>query len=166
MVGRDFARKGGDVLLRAFALVRREISGAELVLIGSDMPSPPPGVRTLGYLSKKNPAHVALIEETYRDAGIYVLPSLYEPFGISLLEAMAHSLPCIAANHCAMPEIVSHGETGLVVKPGDADSLAAAMLELARDPARAIAFGAAGRERLLAHYTWDAVADQIKQAIR
>lgn len=166
MVGRDFARKGGEVLLRAFAKVRGEIPAAELVLIGPDMPAPPPGVRSLGFLSKKNPAHVALIEETYRNAGVYVLPSLYEPFGISLLEAMAHSLPCIAANHCAMPEIVRHGESGLVVKPGDSDSLAAAMLDLARDPARAIAYGAAGRERLLARYTWDAVASQIKQAIR
>ena len=78
---------------------------------------------------------------------------------------MSHSLPCIAANHCAMPEIVRHGETGLVVTPGDSDALAAAMLELAQQPAKAIAFGAAGRKRLLDRYTWDAVAAQIKQAV-
>ena len=165
MVGRDFVRKGGEILMRAFTDVRRKIPTAELVLIGPQISSPPPGVRCLGYLSKKNPAHVELIETTYREAGIYVLPSLYEPFGISLLEAMSHSLPCIAANHCAMPEIVRHGETGLVVTPGDSDALAAAMLELAQQPAKAIAFGAAGRKRLLDRYTWDAVAAQIKQAV-
>jgi glycosyltransferase involved in cell wall biosynthesis len=165
MVGRDFVRKGGEILMRAFADVRRKLPAAELVLIGPQISSPPPGVRCLGYLSKKNPAHVELIETTYREAGIYVLPSLYEPFGISLLEAMAHSLPCIAANHCAMPEIVRHGETGLVVTPGDPDSLATAMLELAQQPAKAISYGAAGRKRLLERYTWDAVAAQIKQAV-
>ena len=165
MVGKDFVRKGGEVLLKAFAIVRKAVPAAELVLIGPTMGSPPPGVRCLGFLSKKNPQDVQAIENAYLQAGIYVLPSLYEPFGISLLEAMSYSLPCVVANHCAMPEIVGHNESGLVVKPGDADALAAAMLELARDPARALSYGAAGRRRLLQRYTWDAVAAKIKSVV-
>ena len=121
-------------------------------------------MRCLGFLSKKDPEQLARLQSAYRDAGIYVLPSLYEPFGISLLEAMAYSLPCIAADHCAMPEIVGHRETGLVAKPGDADSLAEAMIELARSPAEALAMGAAGRQKLVRRFTWDAVAQRIREA--
>lgn len=165
MVGKDFERKGGPLLLRAFAIVRRSVPDAELVLIGPQLATVPEGVRCLGYLSKANPQHLQLLQETYAQAGIYVLPSLYEPFGISLLEGMAHSLPCIAANHCAMPEIVSHGHTGLVVEPGSEESLAQAMLTLAQSPAMAREFGEAGRQRLLAHYTWDAVATKIGQVV-
>jgi glycosyltransferase involved in cell wall biosynthesis len=163
MVGKDFERKGGPILLEAFARVRAAIPAAELILIGPSLASPPDGVTCLGYLSKANPEHLALLKKTYTRAGIYVLPSLYEPFGISLLEAMANSLPCIAANHCAMPEIVGHRETGLIVAPGDAADLARAMIELASSPAMACEFGAAGRAKLIKTYTWDAVANQIKQ---
>ena len=109
---------------------------------------------------------MAILKATFASAGIYVLPSLYEPFGISLLEAMANSLPCIAANHCAMPEIVEHRVTGLIVRPGDAAHLAEAMTELALSADTAQAFGAAGRARLIERYTWDAVAARIGQVVR
>jgi glycosyltransferase involved in cell wall biosynthesis len=165
MVGKDFRRKGGPLLLEAFSQVRRNIPDAELILIGPQLSSPPDGVRCLGFLSKSNPQDLQLLRRTYAEAGIYVLPSLYEPFGISLLEGMANELPCIAANHCAMPEIVNHGHTGLVVEPGSAQSLADAMLQLARSPDMARQFGQAGRRRLLDHYTWDAVAARIGQVV-
>jgi glycosyltransferase involved in cell wall biosynthesis len=165
MVGKDFERKGGRVLLEAFRTVRRAVPSAELVLIGPNLPDAPHGVRCLGYLSKKNPAELALIEDAYRRASVYVLPSLYEPFGISLLEAMAHGLPCIVARHCAMPEIVRHSESGLTVAPGDPETLAEAMIALAQSPATASQFGAAGRRRLVEHYTWPAVARSIKEIV-
>lgn len=163
MVGKDLARKGGAVLFEAFRKVRKVVPDAELVLIGPEIADPPDGVRCLGFLSKKNPADVSLLDQTYRAAGIYVLPSLYEPFGISLLEAMAYSLPCIVADHCAMPEIVRNGQTGLVTTPGDPDSLAKSMIELAQSPEMAISMGRAGRERLIQRYTWGAVARQISE---
>jgi glycosyltransferase involved in cell wall biosynthesis len=165
MVGKDFKRKGGAILLEAFAKVRQRVPAAELVLVGPDIPNPPAGVRCLGFLSKANPQELATLQATFASAGIYVLPSLYEPFGISLLEAMANSLPCIAANHCAMPEIVEHRVSGLVVRPGDVVHLAEAMTELALAPETARAFGEAGRARLIERYTWDAVAARIGQVV-
>lgn len=165
MVGKDFERKGGYILLEAFRQVRLQIPEAELVLVGPQLSNPPDGVTCTGYLSKSNPADVERLQSIYRSAGVYVLPSLYEPFGISLLEAMAYSLPCIAADHCAMPEIVAHKRTGLIVKRGDADSLAQAMLELASSEETAAAYGRAGRQRLLERYTWSAVARAIKDVV-
>jgi len=93
-----------------------------------------------------------------------VLPTSYEGLGIPFLEAMAHALPCIGTRVCAVPELVQDGVTGLLVEPGDADALAERMLVLARDPARAVAMGAAGRRRAAEH-TQDRVAAAIVAGI-
>jgi glycosyltransferase involved in cell wall biosynthesis len=166
IVGRDFVRKGGQVLLEAFATVRRQIPNAKLVIIGPSLTRLPDGATCLGYLGRESPEHVAQLEEEFRRASIYVLPSLYEPFGISLCEAMAHGLPCIGVNDFAMPEIIKHGETGLLVERGNADSLARAMIALASDPATATAYGIAGRKHLEANYTWDAVGRRIIEGVK
>jgi glycosyltransferase involved in cell wall biosynthesis len=166
MVGRDFVRKGGYVLLDAFRAVRRKLPSAELTVIGPELPSPPAGVRCLGFLARENPAHVAILEHEFRTASIYVLPSLYEPFGISLCEAMAHALPCIGVRDFAMPEIVSDRETGLLVERNNAEELAAAMLDLACDVPKATAFGLAGRKRLEDRFTWEVVGRRVIDGIK
>jgi glycosyltransferase involved in cell wall biosynthesis len=90
-----------------------------------------------------------------------VLASIYEPFGISLCEAMIYGLPCVTVDRCAMQEIVLDGETGVVARAEDSRSLADSMLEIARHPNEARCMGMAGRERALSNFTWDAVARKI-----
>jgi glycosyltransferase involved in cell wall biosynthesis len=160
-VGKDFERKGGPFLLKAFAEVRRQIPHAELVIVGPSLKLDQEGVRCPGFLSLAQPADVAQLNELFRSATAVVLPSVYEPFGISLLEGMAFGLPCIAADRCAMPEIVQHRKTGLVVAAENVSSLADAMLELARNPRDAEAMGRAGRRRVETDFTWDAVTRKI-----
>jgi glycosyltransferase involved in cell wall biosynthesis len=160
-VGKDFERKGGPFLLKAFAEVRRQIPHAELVIVGPSLKLDQEGVTCPGFLSLAQPAHVAQLNELFRSATAVVLPSVYEPFGISLLEGMAFGLPCIAADRCAMPEIVQHRKTGLVVAAENVGSLADAMLELARNPGDAEAMGRAGRRRVETDFTWDAVTRKI-----
>jgi glycosyltransferase involved in cell wall biosynthesis len=166
LVGRDFERKGGRILLEAFQLVRRAVPTAELTIVGPELPSLPDGVRCLGFLAKSDPQQLGRLQQAFRDASAYVLPSLYEPFGISLLEAMAYELPCIVADHCAMPEIVLHEQTGLVAKPGDVQALAHAMIELSKSPAAARRMGLAGRERVQREFTWEAVARRVTAAVK
>jgi glycosyltransferase involved in cell wall biosynthesis len=161
IVGRDFARKGGQFLLEAFKQVRREVPDAELVIVGPDLNLEMPGVSCPGLLSKANPEHQQRLDKLFRQATCMVLPSIYEPFGISLTEGMIYGLPCVTVDRCAMPEIVQHGKTGLVARPGDAASLAAAMIEIAKNPVQGKEFGAAGRARALSNYTWRAVAEKI-----
>lgn len=162
LVGKDFERKGGRYLLQAFKIVRRALPDAELILVGPSLPIEQPGVKCVGYLSKSNPADMSRLNECFCSATAMVLPSIYEPFGISLLEGMAYGLPCIAVNRCAMPEIVRHGETGLVACAEDSDSLADAMIELGKTPRDAVRMGAAGRARVESHFTWTAVTAKIK----
>lgn len=160
-VGKDFERKGGPFLLEAFAEVRRLVPRAELTIVGPSLKLDQEGVRCPGFLSNAVPEHVSQLNELFRSATTVVLPSVYEPFGISLLEGMAFGLPCIAADRCAMPEIVQHRKTGLVVTAENVSSLAEAMLELARNPADAESMGRAGRRRVEMDFTWGAVAKKI-----
>jgi glycosyltransferase involved in cell wall biosynthesis len=165
IVGRDFKRKGGHVLLDAFSKVKRKLPKAELVVIGPELDNLPEGVTCLGFLQRENPQHVAQLEDEFRRASVYVLPSLYEPFGISLCEAMAHALPCIGVRDFAMPEIIAEGETGLLVGRGDATELANAMIDLASDIPKATAYGLAGRQRLEDNFTWGAVGRRMADGI-
>jgi glycosyltransferase involved in cell wall biosynthesis len=83
---------------------------------------------------------------------LLVLTSLYEGFGLVLLEAMSASRPVIASRVSAIPEIVQHGLTGLLCSPGDHECFAQAML-LLEDPELRTSFGAAGHDRVLELFT-------------
>lgn len=164
-VGKDFERKGGKYLLEAFKTVRRALPQSELVVVGPTLRIDQPGVLCAGYLSKAKPADAARLKELFRSATAVVLPSVYEPFGISLLEGMAYGLPCIAVDRCAMPEIVQHGKTGMIAHAEDASSLADAMIEVGKTPESAAAMGAAGRQRVESDFTWSAVTAKMKTVL-
>ena len=83
----------------------------------------------------------------------FVLPSMEEPFGRVLIEAMAMARAVVATDAGGVPEIVVHGETGLLVPPAAPAPLAAAVGELLGDPARAARFGEAGRWRAETTFT-------------
>jgi alpha-maltose-1-phosphate synthase len=99
-------------------------------------------------------------------ATVFVVPSVYEPLGIVNLEAAACGTAVVASAVGGIPEVVDDGRTGLLVPydPDDVQSfeagLAARIAELAADPERAAAMGAAGRERVLAEFGWPAIAQQ------
>jgi glycosyltransferase involved in cell wall biosynthesis len=84
---------------------------------------------------------------------VFLQPSLWEGFGLVLLEAMAHELPIIATHVSAIPEIVQDGKTGLLVPPKDADALASAVRRLVDDPELRRQMGAAGHARLGSHFS-------------
>lgn len=164
-VGRDFERKGGSYLLNAFRHVHAAFPLAELHVVGPGPRDPVPGVIYHGFLSKANPSGLAALEALFRRCSVLVLPSVYEPFGISLLEGMAFGLACIAVDRCAMPEIVVHGQTGLVARAENSESLTEAMLTLAGDPDQVHRMGSRGRTRVEQHFTWDVVASRIAAVV-
>ena len=149
-VGRNFVAKGGPETLDAFATVRARHADAELWMVGGRQPArSPTGVRLLGL---RTPGELAPL---YARAAVFVLPTLREAFGLSFLEAMSHGLPCIGTRIEAIPEIVAEGETGLLVPVRDREALAAAMLALIGDPARARSMGDAGQRRAAERFGWD-----------
>jgi glycogen synthase len=108
----------------------------------------------------------------YSQAAVFVCPSIYEPFGLINLEAMACGTPVVGSRVGGIPESVVHGETGLLVpveqmdsapfEPLDPDKfagdLAAAINQLMRDPARRASMGEAARRRVEHVFSWEAVA--------
>ncbi len=160
-VGKDFDRKGGRVLLDAFSRVRKYYKKAELVIVGTMLENMPEGVRCEGFISKHTSEGVEKLLNLYARASIFVLPSLYEPFGISFAEAMAHRLPCIGTNNCAMPEIIDNGITGRIVETGESEALSTAIIELLADPALRKEMGDRGYEKYYENYRWEVVVDKM-----
>lgn len=98
-------------------------------------------------------------------ASVFVCPSIYEPFGLINLEAMACGVPVVATAVGGIPEIVVDGVTGhLVPTQPDGSSLGAALADrvvsILDDPSLGRAMGRAGRERVVEHFTWRAIAEQ------
>lgn len=160
-IGKDFVRKGGDLLLAAFARVQRRLPDAELwLLTGSDFAAAP-GVRRIPPTYDR-----AAIAALYGQAALFAMPARCETWGDVFLEAMACGLPCIGTTSDAMPEIIVHGETGLLVPPGDVEALENALFTLLGDPDRRRELGARGRQRVATSFTWPLVAERITEALR
>jgi glycosyltransferase involved in cell wall biosynthesis len=168
-VGRLIPIKGHVVLLRAFAAARREVPELALDVAGRGPLEPAlralarelgvtDAVRFLGY--------VAPIQRAIERAAIVVVPSLGEGFGMAALEAMERARPVIAAAIGGLGELVRHGETGLLVEPGEAEPLRAAIVELASSPERAAAMGRAGRERALLDFREDRCVERTELLYR
>ena len=84
---------------------------------------------------------------------VFVLPSLSEGMGLSLMEAMAAGLPVVATEVGGVPELVVDGETGVLVPPGDPDALAGAILDCIGDREKAVEMGRRGKERVCALFS-------------
>ena len=164
-VGKQWERKGGPVVLRAFARLRGEVPDARLVIAGpASLSVDQPGVEMLGRVSREDGAPGSMPDQ-YRRATAFVMPSLYEPLGVAVLEAMAAGLPCIGSTGGALPELIEEGVTGFLVPPGDEEALLARMRELAMTPDLCRTLGEAGAVRYRERFTWDAVAGRMLAAI-
>ena len=102
----------------------------------------------------------------HSSAAVFVCPSIYEPFGLVNLEAMSCETAVVASRVGGIPEIIVDGETGFLVDydPEDPESfitaLASRVEELLANPALATRMGKAGRERVIHHFSWPAIAAQ------
>ena len=92
---------------------------------------------------------------------VLAVPSTHEGFGIAYLEGMAFGLPAIASAGGGAAEIVTHGENGYLVQPGDTDALAAHLRELAADRGRLRAMSLAARQRYEQHPTWAETGERV-----
>ncbi len=100
----------------------------------------------------------------YARATLAVVPSIYEGFGLPAGEAMACGVPVISTTGGALPEVV--GDAGILVPPGDAAALEAAILDLLNHPEKAAAVGQAGYQRVQSHFTWKRAAEKTVAAYK
>jgi starch synthase len=167
-VGRITRQKGVPVLLHAAAGLD---PAAQLVLCAGQPDTPELAAEVEGlvadlraarsgviWIPEMLPKHAVI--QLLSHATVFACPSLYEPLGIVNLEAMACGTAVVGSAVGGIPEVVSDGETGLLVPPDDPAALAVALNTLVGDAARAAAMGRLGRERAVAEFGWKAVAAQ------
>ncbi len=101
--------------------------------------------------------------ELYSSARVFICPSVYEPFGIINLEAMACETPVVASAVGGIKEVVVPEETGLLVEPGQPDQIAAAVNGLLLNPEKAAAMGKNGRRRVEDYFSWESIAEKTRK---
>lgn len=139
-LGRDEPRKGLDVLLEAWPLVRAEVPDAELVVMGAERSDLIPGVQFLGRVSGADKKRVLA------SASVFVAPNMRgESFGIVVAEGMAAGCAIVASDIRAFRDVA--GDNARYVAPGDAGDLARAIVALLAEPATARMLGDASRVR-------------------
>jgi starch synthase len=166
-VGRVTDQKGIFHLLEAAPKLP---AGVQLVLCASAPDTPEIEARLRRAVPRHPNVHwidrmvpVEQIVQLYSHAAVFVCPSVYEPFGLINLEAMACETAVVASAVGGIPEVVEDGKTGLLVEPGRPDELAAAIRRLLEDPAQARAMGQAGRRRVEEKFSWASVAERTEQ---
>lgn len=187
-VGRNTRQKGVPYLLRAAAKLPEDV---QLVLCLGAADTPELAAETARLIEElqRQRSGVVLIErmlprneliQVLSHATAFACPSIYEPLGIVNLEAMACGAAVVASATGGIPEVVQHGETGLLVEieqvtdgtgtPLDPEKFvgdfAAALTEVVSDPERARAMGEAGRRRAEEHFSWESITETTLDVYR
>lgn len=155
-VGGDFERKGGVVLVEAVAKLRAEGINVEVDIVTRDAVQASAGIRVHRDVVPNSPGLVALFEH----ADVFCLPTLADTFGLAFIEAGAMGLPLVATDIGPIREVVRDGTTGVMVRPGDSASLAAALRRFADDSDLVRRLGSAARRLVIAEH--DASANAVK----
>jgi alpha-maltose-1-phosphate synthase len=183
-VGRITRQKGFQHLVRAIQFMDRDF---QIVLCAAAPDTPEMGEEmrvAVEHAQAQRPGIIWIEEmvdqhtacELYSHAAVFICPSIYEPFGIINLEAMACETAVVASSVGGIKEVVVAGETGFLVpleqmneSPFEATNpekfardLAERVNELMRDPQLRERFGKAGRERVEQHFSWSAIAEKTK----
>jgi colanic acid/amylovoran biosynthesis glycosyltransferase len=166
-VGRLVAVKGQGVLIEAIATLVRDGANVTLTLVG-DGPRRPAlenlarrlgvadRVRFTGRVGQDD------IGAHYAAADVFCLSSFAEGVPVVLMEAMASGIPVVATRINGIPELIEDGESGVLIAPGRADLLAAALRDMLEDGSRRAGLAAAGRERVAADFEVDTCAGDLR----
>ncbi|MCS6918502.1 MAG: glycosyltransferase family 4 protein, partial [Fimbriimonadales bacterium] len=162
--GRMVREKGVQILLQALPMVRAQIPQAKLVIVGGGYRAHleefvrfcclEDAVQFTGFIPDAD------LLKLYRVIDVAVYPSLYEPFGIVALEAMAAGAPVVVSDAGGLKEVVRPEETGIVTWAGNPESLAWGVLRVLTDPAAARKRAHNARKAVQREFNWRLIAKQ------
>ncbi len=163
--GRVQYEKGFQVLARALAVLRTRMAGVECLIAGRgsylpelqsqiDLAGVGDLVELAGFVDDNE------LRAAIHRAGCVVIPSLYEPFGVVALEAIAGGAPLIAADTGGLAELVGGTGSALLFEPGNAEDLASCIERVLTEPDLADELVERGQQLLEATYSWDAIANR------
>lgn len=158
-VGSDWDRKGGPTLASAFRLVLERHPDAQLTVVGCKPALLPGNTTATGKLP------IEAVARHFATANVFCLPTTNEPFGVTLVEAMAYGLPLVATPVGAIPDLLRDGANGLSVPVGDVGALAIALCKMLDDPALAQRYGENSARIVATQYNWRSVGGAIRDEI-
>ncbi len=163
--------KGHDLLLHAWDIVRKRVPDVDLVIGGG---SPKPKARELGVFASMDKiieeagmqeriqkiGYVAneMMRPYYQQAELFVMPSLFEPFGMTSQEAMACGTPVIASKFGGIRNTIRDGYNGYLVDPSRPQEFANAIMKLLKDDTQRAIIGRNAHKVIMAEYSWEAIA--------
>jgi glycosyltransferase involved in cell wall biosynthesis len=170
MMAKQTARKGFDLLLGAMSQVWTTYPDTYLLLAGARTPYSEQISAMIRRLPPAQQERVTVVDDFAEDekadllsaCDIFVLPSGEESFGIAFIEAWACAKPVIGVRAGAVPSVIDESQDGLLVKDGDTDGLAAAILEMLANPERRAEMGKAGQRKVLSRYTWKTMTRRVR----
>jgi glycosyltransferase involved in cell wall biosynthesis len=166
-LGRLHFKKGLDLLVPAFQTVRQAVPNAQLVIAGHE--NDDYGQQVRGWVSERGldsavhfvgPLQGADVVQAYVDADVFALPSYTENFGMTVIEAMACSLPVVISDRVNIHHEISESGAGLVTRC-EVDEVASGLLTLLSDPDRRRTMGTAGRQTVQARFSWPNIVQAL-----
>jgi glycosyltransferase involved in cell wall biosynthesis len=156
-VGRLVPAKGQHILIEAVGRLAGLGRRVRLRLVGdgpdrTSLQALANGIGDSNLVIFEGAANQDRVREFYRGADLFCIPSLAEGVPVVLMEAMAMEIPCISTHITGIPELISSGDDGLLVAPGDVDGLVAAISVLMEDDVLRERIAKAGRAKILAKY--------------
>jgi glycosyltransferase involved in cell wall biosynthesis len=163
-----FPRKGYEVMLRALPAIVRAVPTVHYVIVGSDDHDYADRLKKLAQeLKIADRVHIVGFQDPVQPflaaLDLYVHPALMEGFGVAVVEAMAMGKAVVATTTGGLPEVVAQGETGLLVPPGDAESLSATVVSLLQDRVRREQMGRKGKVCAQERFSLDASVMHMEQ---
>ncbi len=161
-VGKLEKWKGIDVLIKSFERIKKEVEEVEFWVVGTgrlkeelkktDLP-----LKFRGYVPYER------MPEIYQETSVLLLPSYMEGFPCTCVEALSCGVPVVATDVGDTREIVVDGETGFLVKPGDAVAVARSVTKLLKDEGLRLRLGGRGREHVERNFSYDAVTEKVRR---
>ncbi len=163
-----FPRKGYEVMLRALPAIIHAVPMVHYVIVGSDDHGYADRLKRLASkLTITDRVHIVGFQDPVQPflaaLDLYLHPALMEGFGIAVVEAMAMGKAVVATTTGGLPEVVAQGETGLLVPPGDAESLAEAVISLLENKSKREQMEVCGRMRAQERFSLDASVAHMEQ---
>lgn len=161
-VGRDFYRKGGDLVYKAFKIAKKSNPNIKLYVAGPKewpMEDKDENLIFLGDIDSDE------LSRYYNMCDIFCMPSRFEAYGLVFIEALVYGLPCIGRNAFAMKEFIQDGENGYLIDDDNANILASKILDLLTNDA--IKENVVSKKAYyISEYSWDTVANRIIEVIK
>ncbi len=173
-ISRIDTNKGHDFLLRAFDIVRKKLKDVDLVIGGG---SPNPKAREKGVFKMmhdiidesgmQDRVHILgyvpdeMMAPYYRHAQLFVLPSLFEPFGMTTQEAMACGTPVVASKYGGIRNFIRNRVDGMLVDPSDAEEFAGVLIEILSNDDLRQSLGREGYDTVQREFSWEAIAEKF-----